>query len=110
MMAQKKIHALTLGKITGILHDTSFEETMSEDQGHIDVAVCPPDADTLTDSNEALMISLGLLMSKMYQGHLKFITYPQKHAKIRIKLIHCLLQLIKYRRANHLRNVAYLMI
>jgi hypothetical protein len=50
-MAQKKIRALTLGKITGILHDTSFEKTISEDQGHIGV-VCPPDDDTLTDDDE----------------------------------------------------------
>jgi hypothetical protein len=50
-MAQKKIRALILEEITGMLHDTSFEETMSEDQGHIDVIVCPPD-DTLTDDDE----------------------------------------------------------
>jgi hypothetical protein len=42
----------TLAEITGILHDTSFEETVSEDQGHTDVVVCPPDVDTLTDDDE----------------------------------------------------------
>jgi hypothetical protein len=55
----------------------------------------------------ALMMSLGLLTSKMYQVHLKLIIYPRKHAKIGGKIIHCLLHLDKYLRANRLRNVAY---
>jgi hypothetical protein len=48
----EKICALTLGEITGFLHNTSVEETMSEDQGHIDVVACLPDVDTLTDDDE----------------------------------------------------------
>jgi hypothetical protein len=47
MMAQKKDLCPYTGEIMGILHDMLFEETMSEDQGHSDVVVCPPDIDSL---------------------------------------------------------------
>lgn len=52
---------------------------------------------------------LGLLTSKMYQGHLKFIIYLRKHAEVRSKLILCLLLLVECR-TNRLRDAAYLMI
>jgi hypothetical protein len=53
----------------------SFEETMSEDQGHTDVVVCPPDIDTLTDDDEGPDDVIGIVDIQNVPGTLG-IYYP----------------------------------
>jgi hypothetical protein len=49
------------GEMMCVLHDTSFEETVSEDQEHTDVVVCLPDVDSLTDDDEGSDIVIGIV-------------------------------------------------
>jgi hypothetical protein len=74
-----------------------------EGQGQTDVR--PPDVDVLTHDDEGPDDVIGIVDVRMYQGHLKHVVCPRKHAKIWSKLIYCLQQLVKYRSRNRLRNV-----
>lgn len=59
-MAQR-ISGLTLAEIVDILNDPLFEDLVSHGQDPIDVVVCPPNVDTLTDDAEGSDDVIGIV-------------------------------------------------
>jgi hypothetical protein len=51
-MTHRRICGLTVEEIAEIINTYSFEETASEEQEFIDIAVCPPEADYVPDEDE----------------------------------------------------------
>jgi hypothetical protein len=52
------------------LNDESFEETLFQEYDYIDIVVCPPDVDSLTDDEGPDNVT-ELLKFRMFQGQLR---------------------------------------
>jgi hypothetical protein len=58
-MTDRRVCGLTIDEIAEIINSDSLEETVSEDQEFIDIAVCPPEADHVTDEDEGTDDAIG---------------------------------------------------